>query len=185
LIGLAYYLDIDDTWTSNDGGKWNLERMVIEELRQPVNGAACGGTHRLDGLTFAVQKCRQGGRPLTGAYKKADIFLRNYHNYTFRLQNRDGSFSTEWFVGRGFDPDPKKRLITSGHIAEWLCFSLPDEQLHRPEMLRAMHYLSNLLLRGRHQKLDVGPLGHALHALNLYDQRALQPKNDALASRPR
>jgi hypothetical protein len=184
LIGLAHYLDIDERWTSDNGERWNIERMVVEEIRQPINGAACGGTHRLFGLAYGVHQRRKSNLPLTGGFARADQYLKQYHKYTFHLQNRDGSFSTEFFAGRGFDTDLKKRILTSGHVAEWLAFSLPEDQLHRPEMVRAIDYLCNLLIRGQNYDWEVGPLGHTLHALSLYDKRALsKPRSsDVLAA---
>ncbi|NIL97994.1 MAG: hypothetical protein GTO76_09365, partial [Planctomycetales bacterium] len=141
LIGLAHYLDIDKIWTCERGSRWNIERMMAEEIRQPINGAACGGTHRLFGLAYGVRQRRKSDPELSGTFARAERYLTQYHQYTFHLQNRDGSFSTEFFVGRGFDSDWKKRILTSGHVAEWLAFSLPADQLHRPEMVRAIHYL--------------------------------------------
>jgi hypothetical protein len=61
--------------------------------------------------------------------------------------------------------------LTTGHISEWLAFSLNHQDLSEPNMVRAIDYLAELLLRGRKQGWDVGPLGHALHALNIYHQR--------------
>ncbi len=55
LIGLAHYLDSDATWENDRGEEWSIPRMIREELAQPVNGAACGGTHRLIALSMAVK----------------------------------------------------------------------------------------------------------------------------------
>ena len=41
-------------------------------------------------------------------------------------------------------------------------------------MVKAVNYLAGLLIAGRHQDLEVGPLGHALHALNIYDERVFR-----------
>ncbi|HUS40183.1 MAG TPA: hypothetical protein VMX74_12080 [Pirellulales bacterium] len=178
LIGLAHYLDVDNTWKSDDGTSWDIEKLVREELKQPINGAACGGAHRLYGLAYGVYKCQKNQGSVAGDFERAERFLKKYHEYAFHLQNRDGSFSTEFFEGRGFDPDLKKRMLTSGHITEWLSFSLPKEQLYRPEMLKAIDYLANMLIRDKHREWEVGPLGHTLHALNTYHQRALSPPKE-------
>jgi hypothetical protein len=58
-----------------------------------------------------------------GQWLRATQFRDNYHEYTFTLQNRDGSFSTEWFEKREARPDTQRRLQTSGHILEWLVYS--------------------------------------------------------------
>ncbi len=171
LIGLSHYLDADETWESNDGQQWTIDRLVGEEIRQPIIGAACGGTHRLFGLAYAVDRRRRAGRPIDGNFLRAKIYLDDYHDYVFRLQNRDGSFSTNWFSGRGAEMDLNRRLETTGHTAEWLSFSLPDEELLRPQMVKAIDYLADLLIDGRNRDWKIGPQGHGLHALNIYHTR--------------
>ena len=105
LIGLSYYLDIDARWKNSAGQTWSVEKLVHEELAQPIVGTACGGTHRLMGLAYAVRKREESGRPMTGEFRRAQKYLENYHRYTFtKLQNPDGSFSTEWFKAPAHNP---------------------------------------------------------------------------------
>ena len=70
--------------------------------------------------------------PSTGEFVRAQKFINDYHRYTFSLQNPDGSFSTQWFTRREADPDVDRRLKTTGHIAEWLAFSLSDKEMRDP-----------------------------------------------------
>ena len=63
LIGLNHYLPSDATWVNDQGMAWDLPRLVSEEIRQPVRGACCGGTHRLIGLSVAYKKREQLGNP--------------------------------------------------------------------------------------------------------------------------
>ena len=56
LIALAHYLDSDATWTSETGDEWSISRLIEEEIQSPIIGAACGGTHRLMGLSYAVRE---------------------------------------------------------------------------------------------------------------------------------
>jgi len=185
LIGLSHYLDLDETWRDERGGKWNVSRLVQEEMRQPIVGAACGGTHRLFGLSYAVNRCEHKGKAIEGQYQRAKIYVQEYQRYTFKMQNPDGSFSTQFFTGRGASPDKARRLLTTGHISEWLAFSLNDEELTNPRMVKAMDYLATLLVRGQRGGWEVGPLGHALHALNIYNDRvfarSVSESNDSLA----
>jgi hypothetical protein len=171
LIGLSHYLDSEETWVSGSGQSWSIERMVREELAQPIHGAACGGSHRLMGLSYALAKRAKQGHPIDGDFRRARIFIDDYHDYTLKLQNRDGSFSTEWFVTKANAADPARKLQTTGHILEWLVYSLPDERLSDPRVVRATEFLSDLLIEQRTRNWRIGPLGHALHALVLYDQR--------------
>ena len=87
------------------------------------------------------------------------------------LQNPDGSFSTEWFVRKGDNPDIDRRLKTSGHILEWISFSLTEDELRDPRMIKATDYVASLLLKHDGHKWEIGPLGHGLHALAIYNAR--------------
>ncbi len=174
LIAMAHYLDPDATWTTPDGQKWSIERLVREELKAPIRGAACGGTHRLMGYAYAVKKRAQKGKEITGDFKRAQIYLRDYHHYTFGLQNPDGSFSTAWFERKGNDPSIDRRIKTTGHILEWISFSLSDEELRDPRMVKAVDYLASTMLANDGHTWEIGPLGHALHALLIYEQRVFK-----------
>jgi len=171
LIAFMHYLKSDERWRSNDGQEWDIPRLIKEELAQPIVGAACGGTHRMTGFSYAVRKRQQRNEPFTGQWERAKKFVDDFHEYTFRLQNADGSFSTNWFAGRAEDPTATRRLETSGHITEWLAYSLDKEQLLEPRMIKSVNYLTNLLIENRDEKWGIGPLGHGLHALAIYDER--------------
>jgi hypothetical protein len=100
------------------------------------------------------------------------------------LQNRDGSLSTSWFRGAGDDDDINRRIKTTGHILEWLCYSLNDDELRDPRTVRAVTYLANLMYSNYDNEWEVGPMSHATHALLLYDERVFRPfdKEGAVAS---
>ena len=143
----------------------------------------------MTGFSYAVRKRQQRKEPITGQWSRAKKFIEDYHEYTFKLQNPDGSFSTNWFAGREDNGGPGRRLETTGHITEWLAYSLLKEDLTDPRMIKAVDYLTNLLMENRHEKWGIGPLGHGLHALAIYDERmfAGQPgkRAEQLAGRPR
>jgi hypothetical protein len=181
LIALAHYLDSDATWTTRDGQEWSIQRLIEEELKQPIRGAACGGTHRLMGFSYAVNKRIQRGKPIVGQFLRAQQFVQNYHRYTLGLQNADGSFSTEWFTRRGDSPEIDRRLKTSGHILEWISFSLSDDELRDPRLIKAADYLATVLLANDKHTWEIGPLGHGLHALAIYNARMFK---EAEFSRP-
>ena len=188
LIGLSHYLEIDETWKDDRGSSWDIPRLIKEEMQQPIIGAACGGTHRLFGLSYAVNRRIHKGKPVDGQYRRAEVYIKDYQKYTFKMQNPDGSFSTRFFSGRGAANDADRRLLTTGHISEWLAFSLEGDELTDPRMVRAIDYLASLLLRGKYPAgWKVGPLGHALHAMNIYNDRVFKntAKTPVVASRPR
>jgi hypothetical protein len=171
LIAFAHYLGSDETWLNARGEQWSIPRLIREEIRSPINGAPCGGTHRLMGLSYAVQERQRQGLPIDGEFLRAKTYIDDFHRYTFRLQNRDGSFSTEWFKRRAARDDLERRLQTSGHILEWLTYSLPESTIDEPRYMQAVAYLAGILDAGRGRKWSVGPLGHGLHALALYEER--------------
>jgi len=174
LIALAHYLPTDAEWESHDGQKWSLERLVEEEIVQPIRGAPCGGTHRLFGLAYGCQRRLRATGQLDGAYLRADKYVRDYQNFTLsKLQNRDGSFSTEWFkYPADRDDDLDRKVQTTGHILEWLVASLDQERLYEPRIVAATEFLATTLAREPSREWKLGPLGHALHALNIYQERA-------------
>jgi hypothetical protein len=175
LLAFQYYLDLNETWVNDQGIKWDFERLIREELAQPMRSAACGGTHRLSSMSLALKARLRRGEPIDGEYARAAEFVKKHHQYAFRLQNRDGSLSTSWFNGRGDNDDIDRRIKTTGHILEWLCYSLSDEELRDPRTIRAVSYLANLMYSNYNHEWEVGPMSHATHALMLYDERVFMP----------
>ncbi len=171
LIGLSYYIDHNQRWRDNQGGTWSLEKLVAEELSQPVVGAACGGTHRLMGLTFSLLQHKRAGLPVAGHWYRAEEYLNDFVAYALSLQNSDGSFSTEWFESRANEPNVERKVQTTGHTLEWLVYTLPDAQLQSPEIIKSIEFLLNTLGGEPGRDWPIGPRGHALRALALYDQR--------------
>lgn len=174
LIALAHYLPTDSQWTARDGKIWSLEKLASEEIEQPIRGAPCGGTHRLFGLAYGCQRRLRATGQLDGVYLRADKFVRDYQQFTLtKLQNRDGSFSTEWFKYLADrDDDIDRKIQTTGHILEWLVASLDQEALFQPRVTAAVEFLSTSLAREPAREWKIGPLGHALHALTIYQERA-------------
>ncbi|MFM7183418.1 MAG: hypothetical protein ACKO4Z_01415 [Planctomycetota bacterium] len=174
LIALAHYLPTDAQWKSRDGEQWSLPRLVEEEIAQPIRGAPCGGTHRLFGLAYSCQRRLRATGELDGPYLRADKYVRDYQNFALtKLQNRDGSFSTEWFkYPADREDDVDRKIQTTGHILEWLVASLDQERLYEPRVVAAAEFLCAALSSEPSRAWKLGPLGHALHALNIYQERA-------------
>ncbi len=170
LIGLSHYLEPEATWRNQHDEPWSIERLIKEELAQPVLDACCGGTHRMTGFSYAVKKRAKRGKPMTGQWYRAKKYVDDYHVYTVKLQNPDGSFSTNWFRGRADSGDIDRKLNTTGHTLEWLVYSLPKDQLTDPRVIKAVTFLSDLMWEHRGREWEIGPKGHAVHALALYDE---------------
>jgi len=171
LIGLAHYLPMDEIWKAEDGGTWSIERLLRLELRAPINGQTCGGTHRLMGIHLAVEQRRRQDLSFEGVWPLAEQYVQDYHEYALALFNPDGSFSTDWFERRAALDDPQRRLQTTGHVLEWLAVSLPEQRLMDEQIVTSFAYLSALLLVDIGESWAVGPRGHALRALRIYQQR--------------
>ena len=146
---------------------------MSEEIEQPIRGAPCGGTHRLFGLSYACQRRLRATGTLDGHYARADHFVRDYQRFALtKLQNPDGSFSTEWFkYPADREDDVDRKVQTTGHILEWLVGSLEQDQLYQSRVVSAVEFLSAALLREPSREWKLGPLGHALHALTIYQER--------------
>ena len=173
LIGLAHYLPNDAEWESRDGKSWSLEKLIAEEIEQPIRGAPCGGTHRLFGLAYGCQRRLRATGRLDGHYARADKFVRDYQNFALtKLQNPDGSFSTEWFkYPADREDDIDRKVQTTGHILEWLVGSLDQHDLYQPRVVAAVEFLATALVRQPSREWKIGPMGHALHALTIYQER--------------
>jgi hypothetical protein len=171
LIGLSYYLDSNKQWRANDGKVWSIPKLIQEELAQPIVGAACGGTHRLMGFSFSVRQRVMQGQPVNGQFARADKFVRDYIDYTWRLQNPDGSFSTEWYEGRGNEPNDERKVQTTGHMLEWLMYTLPDSEVNQPRVQKSIDFLLSKIYDKRDNKWPIGPRGHATRAVSLYYAR--------------
>ncbi len=171
LIGLSHYLDTDSRWRNERGESWNFSRIIRAELKQPINGAACGGTHRIMGFSYSVMKRKAEGKPIEGQWWRAEKYARDYRAYTMSLQNPDGSFSSDWFKGRATWGGINRKIQTTGHILEWLVYSAEEDELHDPRLARSVALLVNLLIQHRYHDWEYGPKGHAIRAIRLYHER--------------
>lgn len=176
LLALSHYLNSEDSWRSDAGEQFTIERLLQSELAQQVNGAACGGTHRLMGISYALNRRRHRDEELTTLWRRAEKYLQDYQKYVMSLQNPDGSFSSNWFQRRGVTSDYQRSLYTSGHIVEWLLFSVDDAMLLHERVLKAVDFLCSNLYAHRRDRLDMGTIGHALRALTIFDERVFGAK---------
>lgn len=168
---LSHYLDAEEEWENADGQYWSMERLVKMEARQKVNGAPCGGTHRLFALSLARNAYLAKHGNCRGAWLEADQRVREYVATARSLQNRDGSLSADWFKGRKYSNDLTTRLKTSGHQLEWLMVALPDDQLEARWVQMAVQSVANDVIRSANEPTECGALYHALDALTFYKMR--------------
>jgi hypothetical protein len=176
IIMISQFYGLDHAWTNMHGEKLRFEDVVRYELDQTVEGAACGGTHRLWGLTWAYHlHLRQGGKPV-GVYKEIAEKTVKYRDLAKKYQNADGSFSTDFFSGPGNADDPARKITTTGHMLEWLSFALTDEELKEEWVGEAANALSRIILNLRDEPIEGGALYHAVHGLKIYYTRLYEPQ---------
>lgn len=181
---LTHYLDIDEEWTNVDGDPWSIEELVRLQTRASVVNAPCGGTHGLFAIAYARNAYLYKHGHLRGTYFDADQKIKRHIELARKLQNRDGSFSTEYFKGPGYSRDFNERLKSSGHMLEWLMMAMPHKQLSEPWVRRAVASVATDLVHNAHRPAETGPMYHAVHSLVLYRERmihSLQKKTEVLA----
>ena len=177
LIGLTSYLPTSAHWTASDGKSWSIERLMAIELDQDINSSACGGTHRLIGLSMALNQHLAQGGELKGVWQQADEKIKEAMDLARRYQNSDGGFSSRYFNRPGISSDLANSLGTTGHVLEFLAISMTAEQLNERWMQRAVIYLCDLFRKTEAYDLECGALYHAAHGLALYRQRVFGKRN--------
>jgi hypothetical protein len=175
LIVIGENLGTDASWTNKYGEKLSFEDVVRYELTKPIEKAACGGTHRLFGLSWAYHTHMHRGGKKTDIWNQVAAHTAKYQKMAKDYQNPDGSFSTNYFVGKGNVRKDDLRISTTGHVLEWLSLSLTDEELRQPWMQQAAGELAVLILNNRDEPIESGGLYHATHALILYHTRVMGP----------
>jgi hypothetical protein len=171
IIVLGQYLGTDITWTNSDDEKLRFEDLVRSEVDASVEQAACGGTHRLFGLNWVYNLHLRHGGKTEGVWKDLMEEQKKYQLLAQKFQNADGSFSTEFFRGPGNASDIQLRMNTTGHILEWLAYSLPQSELRAEWMERAVNRLALMFFEIQNQAMEGGTMYHAAHGLRIYYER--------------
>jgi hypothetical protein len=175
VLVIGQYRGTDLAWTNAEGEPLRFGDVVRYELDQPIDGAACGGTHRLFGLTWVYHlRLAKGGRK-EGVWRdvadKIDLYKRRARQY----QNPGGAFSTRYLAGPGNSRDVQVRIGTTGHVLEWLALALSDAELRQPWVQEAANALSLMILDSQDLSVEGGALYHAAHGLHLYRARVFGP----------
>jgi len=171
LWALQHYLKPDAQWVNQYNEPWSIERLVQIETAAPVNGAPCGGNHRLFALTRTRDKHLKNGGQLVGVWAQADHKIRQHIEVARSLQNYDGSFSARFYETSGHTTDLNQRFNTSGHTMEFLSIALPESRLQEPWVRNAINSLCQDLISNRQRQIDCGPLYHTLNSLIIYRER--------------
>lgn len=171
IIQVGQHISLDVTWTNRYGEKLHFEDMLRYELDQSIEKAACGGTHRLFGLSWCYHLHLIKGGKTEGVYKAIAEKTARYRDRAREVQMADGSFSTSYFAERAQIPDKVRRINTTGHILEWLALALTDDELVQPWVQDAANALCMQILDLQNMPIESGSLYHAVHGLYIYYAR--------------
>jgi hypothetical protein len=171
IMALTAYRPTNHSWMASDGKEWSTERLVDIELGHDLAVSACGGSHRMTGITMAFNQHVRNGGKIEGVWQKADEKIKDCVARAKRFQNPDGSLSSNYFQRTGQSKDLGEQLGSSGHVLEFVVVASTDEQLKETWLVRAVVALLKLLKRTHKLDLECGQLYHAAHGLVLYRQR--------------
>jgi hypothetical protein len=177
IVIIGQYKGTNVRWKNNRGEELTYEDVVRHELDADVLHAACGGTHRLFGLTWAYHLHLQNGGKKEGIWLDVEKKIANYMQQAHKDQNPDGSFSTEFFRGKASAADPQLRLNTSGHIFEWLSLAMTAGELRQGWMQDAANRLALMIFDIQNSPMEGGTLYHAVHGLLMYYARVYNTKD--------
>ncbi|WP_428306346.1 ADP-ribosylation factor-directed GTPase activating protein isoform b [Lacipirellula sp.] len=188
IIVLSKHLDpMDQTWIGTDKQEWSLERLVAmeagaqydeETAQNEIANSACGGMHRLIGLSIALNnyKAAHPGVELKGGWLAAQQRIDWAVAAARELQLPTGAFSIAFLFRSANSNNLDEHLAATGHTLEFLTFALSKKQLEEPWVQKAVVYMCNLLERTKHLDLECGGLYHAVHALVLYREKVYGPR---------
>jgi hypothetical protein len=174
LVIVGTHFGVDHHWTNQFAEKLSYEDLVRYELNQPIDNSpasACGGTHRLWGLTWAYQLHRAHGDKDEGLWRDVRAKLDLYKANARKFQNPDGAFSTQYVAKAENNPQLPARIASTGHVLEWLALELSDDELHQPWVQDAVSALAAMILENQNNPIDGGALYHAVHGLYIYRAR--------------
>lgn len=188
LWALAFYEDAQAEWNNKDGDPWSMERLIRKQMKSPVNKSACGGNHGLFAIACARNSYLQSGQQLRGVYLEAHMHLQTYIELARKMQNKDGSFSSQWYKGPEHSDNINRRLSTTGHCLEFLLVALPQSEIEQPWIRHAVTRISRDLIDSAADPLEPGGMYHALDALMIYRERmgwpTAKPKPVDIAQEP-
>ncbi len=194
IIALTTHLNpIEQTWVARDGNQWTVERLVAQEAgpiydedagQDLIFNGACGGTHRLIGLSIALNNYRRQypDKELTGGWLAAQKRITWAISQARANQQPNGAFSTAFFMRPANSANVDEHLAATGHTLEFLSFALTKEQLQERWVQRAAAYMCRLLERTKGIDLECGALYHAAHGLVLYRTRVYGPREETAAA---
>lgn len=171
LWGLTHYIGSEAQWENKYGERWSIEKLAQVELDQNFYEAACGGTHAIFGLSYALNRHRKSGKRLRGVWLEVDQKVKKFIQLAKSNQNDDGSFSDDYFRSKKYTSDFETRLSSSGHVLEFLMVSLPNKRLKEKWVRRGVEAMARDLIQFSDQSAECSALYHALDSMVMYRER--------------
>jgi hypothetical protein len=171
IVIVSKHFGTNHKWKNIYGEELSLEDIAHYEANEPIKEAACGGTHRLFGLAWAYHLHLQEGGKTDGVWLEVAERLAEYRAKAKKFQNADGSFSKDYVSSPGHTRDIEQQISTTGHVFEWLCLTLTNDELRQPWMEKAAFALTTMVLEKKSFSIDGGALYHATHGLHMYEHR--------------
>jgi hypothetical protein len=175
LMALATYRDYDYRWTAGDGKEWSIAKLVEIELEHDVNASPCGGSHRMVGVTMALNKCKAQGGRIEGVWQRAHDRVLDLVATAEEYQNADGSLSSNFFARPGKSVDLAAALGSAGHVLEFLMVALDDEEIKQPWITRAVAAQCRMFRATKQVDVECGGLYHSASGLRIYRERMYGP----------
>jgi hypothetical protein len=179
LMALTAYYPTDYSWKAGDGSEWNIAKLVEIELGHSLESSACGGTHRMTGLTMAFNRHVAAGKAVEGAWKKLEERIADCVKKAQKYQNADGSLSSNYFIRPGKSADLAVCMGSAGHVLEFLTTALEKDELQQPWVKRATLDMCKLFRKTKPVDVECGALFHAAHGLVLYREKVFGPRTFA------
>ena len=170
---------LEDAATARTGRSSGWSR---EELKQPIRGAACGGTHRLMGFSYCGQQAapaRQADRRRVSPGPDLHPGLSPLH-----VQPAEPRRQLQHRVVRPQRQQPGRRPPAEDqrpHPGVDQLLAVRRRSSRDPRMIKAVDYVATILEKNDRHTWEIGPLGHGLHALAIYDDRVFKD-GEALAA---
>jgi hypothetical protein len=179
LVALSFYGSSTDQWQNDFNEAWSIERMVTNELNRSIDQGTSDVTDWLLGLTAAVALYESESIPIRGPMALAKRQLKVYQDFVMTIQNDQHLWHPKFFLYKGFNQNAFETMFSGGHILRWLAFSLPDEELRDPQIIKSVMSLTSTVNRVRPETMannlsarQLESMAVSLHALSLYYQRA-------------
>jgi hypothetical protein len=171
IMALTKYRPTTHTWKAADGSEWSIAKLLEAEIEAGIESSACGGTHRMVGITHAYNRHKAAGHKIEGVWQRAEKLIEDCKNGCRDFQNPDGSLSSNFFRRPGQASEVANRLHATGHQFEFLIVAMDDEEIKQDWVRRAAINLTETLRKTQKVPLECGALYHGLRGLALYRER--------------